>query len=893
MMFSSTSTPAVMKIPRFLNRLIPRNETAPRTNLTDEDLRAAETLFRKRYHAFRRLLRANSEALEHMADMEMTLRGTEPFGMVRVRSQATAVTTAVFKIVRSLSELAPEKYDPLSAAFKTISRTISEIIEHRPRPRAAAPVMDLSAVTREHADLVGPKTANVGELKNTLALPVPPGFAVTTSGYDRFIRETGLAEEINRLFQTISSEQDLSAAEKQGAGKHLSPEFLKTSAKIRHSISTAPLPEDLSRSILDAYDQLCRATGRQVRMAVRSSGLGEDLAETSFAGQYRSRLNVDRAGLLQAFKDVVASKFSPEAIMYRYARGIRDEEVPICVGCMEMVEARAGGVMYTRNPMDIRDMSMVVTSAWGLPKSVVDGAGDSDVFRVSRMAPFHILERTIPVKETMFACGPEEGVVRLQVPEEDRERPSLPDRTVSKLAEIGARIEAHYGPPQDIEWALSPSGDLILLQSRPLALHPASGPKRKSSTDRDILITGGTPVSPGIGAGPVCMVRRDVDILLFPENGILVSSRADPKWAAVLPRAAGVITETGSATGHLANVAREFRVPALFQVSDATTLLVPGQEITLDADTGRVHAGRVEELLAQAAQPGSLMLGSPVHTLLQEISGHILPLHLTDPDSPYFKASACRTLHDITRFAHEKAVREMFAFGRDHAFSPRSSKQLKSRVPMQWWLLDLDGGFKQEVTGKYVTLAEIASIPMLAIWRGVVAIPWEGPPGMDGRGFVSVLLQATSNPQLNTATASNFGDRNYFMISRNFCNLQSRFGFHFTSIEALVGDRDRENSIRFRFQGGAADLERRIRRAEFVGEILERYDFQTAVRDDALQARLDDRPQPFMEERLSILGYLLMHTRQLDMIMAREEVVAGYRDKLLRDIERVRAGLPG
>jgi len=233
----------------------------------------------------------------------------------------------------------------------------------------------------------------------------------------------------------------------------------------------------------------------------------------------------------------------------------------------------------------------------------------------------------------------------------------------------------------------------------------------------------------------------------------------------------------------------------------------------------------------------------------------------------------------------------MFAFGRDHAFSPRSSKQLKSRVPMQWWLLNLDDGFKKEVPGKYVTLAEIASIPMLAVWRGVVAIPWEGPPGVDGQGFMSVLLQATSNPQLDPAMASNFADRNYFMISKNFCNLQSRFGFHFTTIEALVSDRARENSIRFRFKGGAADHVRRIRRAEFIAEILEQYEFQTSVRDDALLARLDDRPQEVMEERLTILGYLLMHTRQLDMIMAREDVVAGYREKLLRDIEQVRSGL--
>ena len=874
-----------MKLPRFLNRLL-ISDTTHSPGLSDDDRRTREDLFKHRYHAFKRLLAANNKALELMADMEGTLRGTAPYGMVYVRSRSTALTAAVFKIIRNLSELAPGRYPELETEFRMIRERINSILQRRPLPKTTEQILDLPEVTRDHADLVGPKMANVGEMRNVLGLPVPDGFVITTLGFDHFLLETGLGEEINRLVQSMAPDRD-----DRDAKEALSPDFLKIAARVRLLISSAPVPADLADSISTAYDRLCTRTGREVRVAMRSSGLGEDMAATSFAGQYRSELNVNRTGLLQAFKDVVASKYSPEAVMYRYARGIRDEDVPICVGCMEMIEARAGGVMYTCNPMDIRDMSMVVESAWGLPKSVVDGAGSTDTFRDSRTPPFHVLERTIPTKETMYASDPSEGVVRIPVPDRDRTRASLSDRIVSELAETGARVEAHYGPPQDIEWAISPSGDIVVLQARPLALLPSPAPDRHVHPDKSILVQGGVCASPGIGAGPVYMVRKDVDILLFPENGILLSSGADPKWAVLLPRAAGVITEHGSATGHLANVAREFKVPALFQVPKAIATLKPGLDITLDADAGRVHAGRVEELLAQAAQPGNLMHGSPVHKLLREVSRHILPLHLTDPDSRDFKPAACRTLHDITRFAHEKAVREMFAFGRDHAFSPRSSKQLKSRVPMQWWLLNLDDGFKKEVPGKYVTLAEIASIPMLAVWRGVVAIPWEGPPGVDGQGFMSVLLQATSNPQLDPAMASNFADRNYFMISKNFCNLQSRFGFHFTTIEALVSDRARENSIRFRFKGGAADHVRRIRRAEFIAEILEQYEFQTSVRDDALLARLDDRPQEVMEERLTILGYLLMHTRQLDMIMAREDVVAGYREKLLRDIEQVRSGL--
>jgi len=351
-----------------------------------------------------------------------------------------------------------------------------------------------------------------------------------------------------------------------------------------------------------------------------------------------------------------------------------------------------------------------------------------------------------------------------------------------------------------------------------------------------------------------------------------------------LNRCQGVITEQGSVAGHLANVAREFNVPGLFGVPSATSILVPGQEITLDADNTAIYAGLQEALLDRKPKRPNMMDGSPVFQTLLRVNKFITPLNLLDPDGLNFTPSNCRTLHDITRFCHEKSVLEMFNFGRDHNFSPRSSKQLKAQIPMQWWIINLEDGFFKETGGKMVPLDNIASIPMLALWRGIVAFPWEGPPGIDGKGFLSVLFQATANRNLEPAMASNFAEKNYFMISKHFCNLQSRFGFHFTSVEALAGPRPRENYIRFQFKGGAADHQRKVRRAQFVGEILDEFNFQTRVREDALFARLDDCDQQFIEDHLEILGHILIHTRQLDMIMSREEVVQFYKQRILRQL---------
>ena len=865
------------KLGKFLKKFF-RRPDRKQSSSTPEELRAA---FKARYHHFKLLLNANNKALEVMSDMEEALRGTRPFGMSFIKASCTAVSVNVFQMIRNLLALAPENYQDLAARFREIEEEINRVLASGTLARGNRLAIPLRDVDKDMADQVGSKMANIGEIRNGLGLPVPDGFVISSLAYQRFMEHNDLQAEIDRRLQTSDVEEV--------------DEMYGLSANIQQLIIRSAVPEDLEGAIRDAYAELEAEAGKDVKVSLRSSALGEDMAGTSFAGQYRSELNVSPESILDAYKEILASKYSLHAMSYRLNRGIRDEDVAMCVGCMVMINPVAGGVLYSRNPLNIRDDSLFINSVWGLAKSVVDGSVASDLFVVSRKRPLSILKREIPKKDRKFVCDSGEGVRRADLTEEESAFPSITEDQVLELAEIGLKLEDSYGSPQDIEWAVTSDGALCLLQCRPLQQiepEPRRAEKPETAEDESVLLQGGVTASPGVASGAAFLVEKNADVLRFPEGAVLVTAQSLPRWAALLNRAAAVVTEQGSVTGHLANVAREFRVPALFGIAGALTTLRNGDLITVDADARRMYKGRVESLLAQSEVKKNIMEGSPVYNVLQEVVRHVIPLNLLDPDAPSFKPKRCQTLHDITRFIHEKSVHEMFHFGREFRFTEHSSKQLVCDVPMQWWIINLDDGFQEQVQDKYVHIENIASVPMRALWDGIHAVPWQGPPPVDAKGFMSIMFEATANPHLDPAMRSQYAQRNYFMISRNFCTLQSRFGFHFSTVEALVSERALENYVSFQFKGGAADLQRRHRRVLLVSEILEGSGFRVQIKEDAVFARLEGYDESYMKERLRILGYLIIHTRQLDMIMSDPASAQKYRAKILNDLQALRQTYP-
>jgi pyruvate, water dikinase len=861
----------VARVMQFFKKILLR---ADNKNESPEDVERLREAFRSRYESFRRILNANTKALDIMNDIENALIGHRPFGMSFVRSSCQAVAAHVFRMIEELNELAPGKYSDLFVRFNIIQDRTNELLSPRHHFTGDRFVIPFDNIDTSIVDQVGGKMAKLADVRNRMGLPVPNGFVVTSHAYEKFMEHSNLQAEIYRRISAAESDK--------------TEDIYQASVDLQQLIIQSPMPEDLERAILDAYRNLEQEAGQNVRVVLRSSALGEDAAGRSFAGQFRSELNVSGGNVIEAYKRVVASKYGFGAVAYRLNRGVPDEEVAMCVGVTPMVNAVAGGVMYSCNPLNIRDCGVFINSAWGLPKAVVDGSTDPDVFVVSREVPMRIAGKHIALKDHEFTCDPMEGVCELDLSGEKGGSQSITDDQAVELAKLGTKLEEYYGCPQDVEWAIASDGSIYVLQCRPLQ-QMESQARRKlipgpNSEPGPVLIRDGVTAAPGVAYGPVFIARIEADQVKFPEGGVLVTAQSLPQWASMLNRASAAVAEVGGVAGHLAHVARELGVPALFGVVGATRKLKTGDMVTVDADGRTIYSGRVESILNAENKNKNLMKDSPVYDTLKDVALHISPLNLLDPDSPQFHPTKCETLHDITRFVHEKALQEMFHFGKEHHFEERSSKQLFLNVPMQWWILNLDNGFKGQAKGKFVKLEEIDCIPMVALWEGIMAIPWEGPPAIETRGFMSVLLQATSNPALDPTMKSAYASRNYFMISRNFCSLSSRFGFHLASVEALVGDQASENHISFSFRGGAADYDRRVNRATLVGNILETFSFRIELKDDGLIARLDGRDAAFMKNRLRILGYLLMHTRQIDMVMSDAAHMRKYEKRFLTDM---------
>ncbi len=448
---------------------------------------------------------------------------------------------------------------------------------------------------------VGGKNASLGEMISQLAqlgVRVPEGYATTAQAYRDFLAQ----DDLDKRIQAFLKELDVSNV----------TALAKAGSQIRQWIMDTELPPRLEGELREAYAIMREQAGAEVSLAIRSSATAEDLPDASFAGQQETYLNISGIdNVLLAVRKVFASLYNDRAIAYRVHQGFAEHDIALSAGIQRMVRSDIGasGVIFTLDTESGFDQVVLVTAAYGLGETVVQGAVNPDEFYVYKPAlkqgKSAVIRHNLGAKaiKMTFAEGSDAGrsVRTLDTSVQERSHFCISDAEVEELARYALTIEEHYGRAMDIEWGKDGmDGKLYILQARPETVQARGNAdmlrRYRLKQTSDVLISG-RAIGQRIGSGRVCLVPDASQMSLVQSGDVLVTDMTDPDWEPVMKLASAIVTNRGGRTCHAAIVARELGIPAVVGCGEATKVLTHDQEVTVscaDGDVGKVYEGILE-----------------------------------------------------------------------------------------------------------------------------------------------------------------------------------------------------------------------------------------------------------------------------------------------------------
>ena len=308
-------------------------------------------------------------------------------------------------------------------------------------------VLPFHDIDQTQVAVVGGKGAHLGELSRIEGIRVPEGFCVTTDAFRRIMAEaSALGEQVDRLSRLTPDDRETIRALSLG---------------IRRTLEGIAVPDELATAVGDALAQL----GAQDAYAVRSSATAEDLPTASFAGQQDTYLNVvGRTAILEHVRRCWASLFTERAVTYRLRNGIDQRKVQMAVVVQRMVFPQVAGILFTADPVTGNRKVASVEASFGLGEALVSGLVNADVYKAQ---DGEVIAKTVASKQVAVLASPLGGTQHQAIEPDRQEQPALTEPQVVRLAQLGRRIEAHFGHPQDIEWCLV-DDDFQIVQSRPI-----------------------------------------------------------------------------------------------------------------------------------------------------------------------------------------------------------------------------------------------------------------------------------------------------------------------------------------------------------------------------------------------------------------------------------------
>ena len=448
--------------------------------------------------------------------------------------------------------------------------------------------------------LVGGKNGSLGEMYVNLApkgVNIPYGFAITVNFYWKFLSANGLDKSLAEIFKQLNSK---SIENVQRVGK-----------MARQAIENSVFPEELQKELISAYSELSKKYGAEnTDVAVRTSGVAEDMPNASFAGQFETYLNVTGSeNLFGAVRKCFISFFTDRAIAYREQVKVDHLKVGLSVGVQKMVRADLGasGVMFSCDTESGFGDVVLINASFGLGENIVQGAVDPDefyVFETTLKKGFTpIIGKRIGSKLIkMIYAGGKNSTKNIATAKKERENFVISNEEILTLAKWSIIVEEHYKKSMDMEWAKDGrDGKLYIVQARP---ETVQSKKNLSVLEEYVLeklkiknlkiLTEGMSVGNKIGQGKAKVILSAKDINKFEKGEVLVTDMTDPDWVPVMKIASAIVTNKGGRTCHAAIIGRELGIPVVVGTGDGSKKIKTGKEITVscaEGEDGKVYEG--------------------------------------------------------------------------------------------------------------------------------------------------------------------------------------------------------------------------------------------------------------------------------------------------------------
>ena len=419
-------------------------------------------------------------------------------------------------------------------------------------------VKALSTLKAKHATIAGSKAANLGELISAGA-DVPVGYVVTADSYIDFLQVSGLQTTIDKFLT------------------HLNPNDQQrinvVCGRLRQIISATPWPDKFQKDI-----KKVTTFSSELLYAVRSSAIGEDSEETSFAGQHSTYLGVPSDQIARRIKDCFASLFEPRAVAYRLKNNLSLQDAKMAVVVQEMVAPQTSGVMFTKDPNTGEDTT-IIEAVYGVGEALVSGAVTPSHYEISNgnvVSTETNQEKSLTVDNKWK-----------KIPSIYQTNPKLTPLQIDSLQTMGKILENHFKSPLDIEWCWKQDSHFPhILQARPITT--TSAKNKDNELDLPVVVKG-FPASYGQGTGPVKVIMDVKDLDKVEEGDILVTSMTTPDFVPVFNKIAGVVTDFGGSTCHAAIISREYGLPCVVGTGGATAKLMNQQTVIVDGGWGLVY----------------------------------------------------------------------------------------------------------------------------------------------------------------------------------------------------------------------------------------------------------------------------------------------------------------